>query len=313
MDKPKLTPKDFFLYVGALLTLYVSAGSLLGLLFATIDRVFRDQLSYYYDPYSGGIRFALASLIVIFPISLILFSIVKKGIAREPIKLALPLRRWALWITIFITGAALAGDLIAVLSGFLGGELTMRFVLKALAVLAVSAAVFWYAVLEIRLTPERPVSLRKGFIIGSLVGVLAAIVWGFLVMGSPFTVRKLRIDERRVSDLQSIQWQVVNYWQQKSRFPKTLSELADPLSGYTVPTDPETAQPYEFTLGARYAFTLCANFTLQSNAQTNSMTKPYPMPMSEGGFADNWEHSAGRACFDRLLDPERYPPYVKTR
>lgn len=312
MDKPKLTPKDFFLYVGALATLYISAGSLLGLLFATIDRVFRDQLSYYYDPYSGGIRFALASLIVIFPISLVLFSVVKKGIAREPAKLGLALRKWVLWITIFITGAALAGDLIAVLSGFLGGELTMRFVLKALAVLAVSAAVFWYAVLEIRLTPEKPVSLRTPFIVGSLVGVLTAIVWGFFVMGSPFTVRKLRMDERRVSDLQSIQWQVVNYWQQKSRFPKSLTELEDPLSGYKVPTDPETAHSYEFTLGAGYMFTLCADFTLPNNAQSRTaMMKPYPM--GDESIAENWEHSAGRACFERVLDPERYPPYVKTR
>ncbi|TSC83809.1 MAG: hypothetical protein G01um101417_376 [Parcubacteria group bacterium Gr01-1014_17] len=275
--------------------------------------MFPDELTYYYGPYSGGIRFALASLIVIFPISLILFSVVKKGIAREPEKLGLALRKWVLWITIFITGAALAGDLIAVLSGFLGGELTMRFILKALAVFAVSASVFWYAVLEIRLTSEKPISLRTPFIVGSLIGVIAAIMWGFFVMGSPFTVRKLRMDERRVSDLQSIQWQVVNYWQQKSRFPKSLSELEDPLSGYKVPTDPETAKSYEFTLGTGYAFTLCADFTLPNGTQSRSKTKPYPMPMSDEGLAENWEHTAGRACFERVLDPERYPPYAKTR
>src|SRR3989344_2220418 len=312
MDKPKLTPKDFFLYVGALLTLYVSAGSLIGLLFSTIDRVFRDELQYYYDPYSGGIRFAIASLIVIFPLSLVLFSFIKKGIAREPAKLGLALRRWALGVTIFITGAMLAGDLIAVLSGFLGGELTVRFALKALAVLAVSAAVFWYAVLEIRLTPERPVSLRKGFIIGSLVGVLAAVVWGFFVMGSPFTVRKLRMDERRVSDLQSIQWQVVNYWQQKEKFPKSLAEIEDPLSGYKTPTDPVTKAPYEFILGDGYVFSLCANFILPNTEQSRtSVINPYPM--SDDVLPEIWGQSAGRLCFERTLDPERSPPYAKSR
>src|SRR3989344_1016224 len=309
MDKPKLTPKDFFLYVGALLTLYVSAGSLIGLLFSTIDRVFRDELQYYYDPYSGGIRFAIASLIVVFPLSLVLFSFIKKGIAREPAKLGLALRRWALWVTIFITGAMLAGDLIAVLSGFLGGELTVRFVLKALVVLAVSAAVFWYAALEIPLTPERPVSLRKGFIISSLVGVLAAVVWGFFVMGSPFTVRNRRMDERGVSDLQSIQWQVVNYWQQKERFPKSLAEIEDPLSGYKTPTDPVTKAPYEFTLGEGYAFSLCATFELPNNGRNQNIAK-YPIADMS---AENWEHTAGRVCFERTLDPERYPPYAKTR
>ncbi len=170
---------------------------------------------------------------------------------------------------------------------------------------------FWYALLEIRLKPEKPIALRTPFIIGSLVAVLAAIVWGFVVMGSPFTVRKLRMDERRVSDLQSIQWQIVNFWQQKERFPKLLAELEDPLAGYKVPSDPETKSTYEFSLGEGYSFTLCADFTLPSGAQSRSIAKPYPM--GEGALAENWEHPAGRACFERTLDPDRYPPYAKTR
>ena len=56
-----------------MLTLYWSAGALIALLFRIIDTVFKDRLDYYLDPYSSGIRFALASLIVVFPLSLFLF------------------------------------------------------------------------------------------------------------------------------------------------------------------------------------------------------------------------------------------------
>ena len=44
MDKPKVTPKDFFLWAGAMLSLYVSVFSLLSLIFSYIDRAFPDAL-----------------------------------------------------------------------------------------------------------------------------------------------------------------------------------------------------------------------------------------------------------------------------
>lgn len=309
MDKPKLTPKDFFLYIGALATLYWSAGSLLALLFAIVDAQFRDELQYFVDPYSGGIRFAIASLVVVLPISLFLFRAIKKDALANPQKFLLPLRRWLYAITIFVTAAALAGDLIALLNGFLGGELTTRFVLKVLSVFVVAGFVFWYCLLEIRVKPEMAPRIRKEFLWGAPLLVLLAVVYGFVVMGSPNTIRKLRFDERRASDLQSLQWQIVNFWQTKQRFPKVLAELEDPLSGYRVPADPRTKEPYEFSLGEGYAFTLCANFELPSSERTLIIAKSYPAD----GFSENWEHQAGRTCFERTLDPERYPPYAKTR
>lgn len=309
MEKPKLTPKDFFLYIGALATLYWSAGSLLALLFAIVDAQFKDDLQYFVDPYSGGIRFAIASLVVVFPISLLLFRAIKKDAIVNLHKFLLPLRKWLYAITIFITAAALAGDVIALLNGFLGGELTTRFVLKVLAVFAVAGLVFWYCLLEIRVRPDSAQRIRREFLWGAALLVLLAVVYGFAVMGSPNTIRRMRFDERRASDLQALQWQIVNFWQTKERFPKALAELEDPLSGYRVPLDPKTKEPYEFTLGEGYAFSLCANFELPTSERTRSITKPYPAD----GFSENWEHEAGRTCFERTLDPERYPPYAKTR
>ncbi len=308
-QKPKLTPKDFFLYVGAMIALYWSAGSLIALLFAIVDTVFRDELSHSVDPYSGGIQFAIASLIVVFPIALFLFTTIKRVALRHPLKFSLPLRRWLLALTIFVTAVALLGDLIALINTFLGGELTARFALKALSVLIVAGVVFWYCLLELRVKGEAPVGVRKPFIWGTALLVFAAIVYGFVVMGSPATIRKLRFDERRVSDLQNIQWQIVNYWQQKARFPKALSELEDPIAGYKVPIDPKTKESYAFTLGEGYVFELCAAFELPSSERSRSITKPYP----SDGFSENWEHGSGRVCFKRTIDPERYPSFPKER
>ena len=37
-------------------------------------------------------------------------------------------------------------------------------------------------------------------------------------------------------------------------------------------------------------------------------------PMSDGKvMQDNWQHDMGEVCFDRTIDPERYPPFSKLK
>ncbi|OHA21126.1 MAG: hypothetical protein A2849_00885 [Candidatus Taylorbacteria bacterium RIFCSPHIGHO2_01_FULL_51_15] len=308
MEKPKLTAKDFFLYIGALATLYWSAGSLLALLFRIIDTVLTDRLDYYVDPYSSGIRFAVASLIVVFPISLLLFRAIKKDVIKTPEKLLLPLRRWLLAGTIFVTAIALVGDVIALLNGFLGGELTTRFALKVLSVFVVAGLVFWYSLLELKMNPALPAKVRKEFLWGTPLLVLAAIVYGFFVMGSPASIRALRFDERRVGDLQGIQWQVVNFWQLKGVLPQTLAALEDPIAGYTVPTDPETSSAYTYSVTKPLSFKLCAVFGTDVKDSNGTRYPKSMTPYGEGLENQNWSHAAGEQCFDRTIDPELYPP-----
>jgi len=64
MDKPKATPKDFFLWAGAMIALYAGIFSFITLLFEYINQVFPDKVLGYYDPYAGGVAYAMASLIV---------------------------------------------------------------------------------------------------------------------------------------------------------------------------------------------------------------------------------------------------------
>ena len=68
-DRLKATPKDVFLWLGAMISLYASAISFLGLLFAYVNYLFPDvtqgyYYDEYYDPYSGAVRTAMAFLIV---------------------------------------------------------------------------------------------------------------------------------------------------------------------------------------------------------------------------------------------------------
>ena len=58
MDKPKTTPKDFFLWAGAIITFYWSVIAFILLTFDYINYTFPNALSYYpADPYQSGISY----------------------------------------------------------------------------------------------------------------------------------------------------------------------------------------------------------------------------------------------------------------
>ncbi|MEK7567211.1 MAG: hypothetical protein AAB527_03715 [Patescibacteria group bacterium] len=151
--------------------------------------------------------------------------------------------------------------------------------------------------------------MMKFFVWAVIIVVASSIVVGFFIVGSPATERMRRFDDDRLADLQNIQWQIVNFWQSKERFPKGLDELKDDVSGWVAPTDPETGSAYEYLPGEGYSFTLCANFSLPSENVIPPLSKE---PYHADYFDDaSWAHKAGLYCFERIVDPERYPPFEK--
>ncbi|OHA18514.1 MAG: hypothetical protein A2836_00875 [Candidatus Taylorbacteria bacterium RIFCSPHIGHO2_01_FULL_45_63] len=315
-QKPKTTPKDFFLHLGALVTLYISVTSLLTLLFEIINSTFPDNLTYYVDPYSTGMRLAIASLIIIFPIYIFLSWLLAKDVKGNPEKRELGIRKWLTFFTLFVAGIAMMVDLVVLVNTFLNGEITTRFILKVVSVLVVAGAIFAYYIYDIRKDWQTNTKGLKTFAWIACLAVLISVIGGFIVMGSPATARKMRFDERRVSDLQSIQWQIVNYWQQKGELPKTLFDLEDSISGFTVPSDPEIGPGYNYSMSVgSLSFKLCANFSLESDDKISRggyKSIPYPVTNEFGGaISENWKHGTGETCFDRTIDPKLYPVRVK--
>jgi hypothetical protein len=158
--------------------------------------------------------------------------------------------------------------------------------------------------------PER--ARMVGWGAGALI--LCAIAAGFFIMGTPGQVRLYRFDDQKVQDLQNIQSQIVNYWQQKEKLPTGLSELDDKLSGNVTPVDPQSGEAYKYSVNGLMTFELCATFN--ADIQPSSVSaRSYPKPASTGPGVDlesqPWNHGAGEICFTRTIDPERYPPYKK--
>ena len=304
----KITAKDFFLHIAVIALLYAGTIALLNILFRVINVVFPQVNQYNYYG-SSSISLPVATLIVVFPLFLFLANVLRKGYVNEPSLKEYPVRKWLIYITLFIAGIVLAGDLVVLIYYFLDGqEMTTAFLLKILSVLVVTGAIFGYYMddLKDRLTGSR----RNVWRVVAAVLVVGSIVAGFSVLGTPASQRMLRYDSQKVSDLQNIQWQIVNYWQQKGVLPASLAELQDPISGFIAPLDSQTKKPYEYKKTGTLSFDLCADFNKPAQAIDGSMTRmAYSEPM--GKLAENWQHEVGNKCFSRTIDPELYPVRTK--
>jgi membrane protein YqaA with SNARE-associated domain len=152
--KIKAGPKDVFLHLLAIITLYVSAGALINLLFSYIGIAIPDALDGY-DTYNStwrydSMRFDVAILIVVFPAYLFASWLLNKGYTANPERRKIWVRKWLIYLTLFLSALILIGDLVALVNGLLRGELTTAFILKVLSVFVVIGGIFLYYFWDMR-------------------------------------------------------------------------------------------------------------------------------------------------------------------
>lgn len=152
----KTSPKDIFLHLLAIITLYVAAGSLVTLLFQYINIFFPDPL---FDPINNRyilqsaystIRWTISTLVIVFPVYVLTSWFLNKGYIANPSKRNLRIRKWLIYFTLFVAAIIIIGDLVTLIYNLLGGEFTVRFLLKTLVVFLVSGSVFTYYFSDVR-------------------------------------------------------------------------------------------------------------------------------------------------------------------
>ena len=151
--RPYLSAREAFIYLVLFGTLYASAYNLGSLIFEFINRAFPDpsQTSQFYEQYSRqSIRWSISGLIVAFPVFLYLSWLTERETSRDPMKRASKVRRWLTYLTLFSAACALLGDFTTLVYNVLGGELTVRFLLKVLTVALISGTAFIYYLRDIR-------------------------------------------------------------------------------------------------------------------------------------------------------------------
>ena len=292
--KPYVSARDAFGYLVLFSTLYVSAFSFVSLVYQFINLAFPDATDSYWqlERSLSSMRWSAASLLMAFPIFFWLARSNRRAASEDPEKRTSKIRKWLTYLTLFVAATALLSDGITLVYYLLGGEVTVRFLLKVLTVAVVGGATFWYYLWDLRQDDLKPGDAARApglrVFAGVLVGsYLIVVIAGLYVVGSPLQARLERLDERRVSDLQVLSTGIDTYWEQHSRLPDSLQELAADRAfryGDRI-RDPQTQEVYEYTRRAGRTYVLCASFALAS-------TRERP------GVSDFWNHQAGRSCFD---------------
>jgi hypothetical protein len=150
--KQKTEPKDIFIHLLAIVTLYASAASFTTLIFQYINIFFPDVLQgdYFRSGAYSIIRWSISSLIIVFPVYIFTSRFLNKSYDENPSKRNLRIRKWLIYFTLFAVALIIIGDLVALINNLLGGELTVRFSLKVLTILFVAGSIFFYYFSDLR-------------------------------------------------------------------------------------------------------------------------------------------------------------------
>jgi len=302
----KTTPKDFFLYLLSNVALYYCAGWLVSLLWDYVNFSF-GTVNYYDTSWiPSTMRWAIASLIIVFPVYIWVTHGLNRDLEANPTKKDLWVRKWLMYLTLALASIAIIIDLVALVNEFLSGEFATTFLLKVLSVAAVAGLVFTYYFYELRRDAGKDAPARSIFRWISIALIAVTVVGGFFIVGSPTTARLRQYDARRINDLQTVQYQITNYWQTHDKLPANLTALNDPLTGFTTPVDPQfasDARVYEYRLLTSSSFEICATFSLAGGGpETGYETKPIT-----GTGNEYWVHGEGRTCFNRSIDLTQLP------
>jgi hypothetical protein len=152
--RPYLSAREAFMYLVLFGTLYASAFNLGSLIFDFINIAFPDAAQQSFEGYGQyvreSIRWSISWLIVAFPVFLYLSWLTERDVSRDPVKRASKVRRWLTYLTLFAAACALLGDFATLVYNVLGGELTVRFLLKVLTVGVIAGTAFVYYLRDLR-------------------------------------------------------------------------------------------------------------------------------------------------------------------
>lgn len=144
VPRPQWTAHDVFIYAITFTALAFTAFNLVSLFHAILDLKMPDPADSPYIAFSATsrMRWAIATLIIATPVYLWMSRYTRQRIEKHESHRRSPVRKWLTYITLFFAALTFFGDATYLIYGFLQGEATLRFVLKAVVVGVVASSIF---------------------------------------------------------------------------------------------------------------------------------------------------------------------------
>lgn len=293
----KNNAKYAFYYLLALLSLIFIAISVGLIIFGIINETVVDALAL--NSLSGSdsqFKFAISALLIATPIFFIVSKLINRGLSKKELSRDSGVRRWLTYFILLVSFVIILGVFIGVINSFLAGELTIRFILKAVAMFFIAASVFSFYFYDIRRenVEEKDRVLRLFFVI-SLFLVTATFVAAWFFVESPKEARERRLDEIVVQRIYNLESAVNTYYDRLGYLPETMADLKKEPNIYfdnQSLIDPETGAEIIYQITSEDTFEFCAYFRTNNLQDTANQYN---------SFVDGKEHESGYDCVSGSL------------
>jgi hypothetical protein len=283
-----------FYYLLALFTLCFTALGVGQILFQIINSLLPETVYSYDTAFDDEIlRFGITAVVISAPIFYLCTRAVNRELANGKLDLHSLVRKWLTYLILLLSSVTIIVDLMVAFYSFLSGELTTKFILKAVVILGIAAMVFFYYLYDIGrekfIADDPRIKMYRNIFAVVLVLSLAL---GFYFNTSPAAVRAEKEDNERVNRLSSIHYQLQEYLREESAMPANLEAIEDQLYDGDI-TDPVSDEPFTYTATGENTYSICATFEFSNREREDNM-RYWRDP--------DWLHDAGKYCFDKTLD-----------
>lgn len=291
----KHNAKYAFYYLLSLVALIFTALSFGMIIFSIIDKLIPDVLNSYSGSVDSQLKFAISALFIAAPIFYFISGLIHRGLHKGELEKDSAIRRWLTYFIILVSSLIILGVFIGVINSFLSGELTSRFIFKALSMLFISGITFSFYFYDIkRDNPDKSDKVVKIFFFATLVLAVAAFVAAWFFVESPKTARNRRLDSALVQNMYNIENAVNSYYDRNNKLPLNIEELKNDKNiyiGANSLVDPETKAPIVYNKISVKEFEMCATFRTDSIAESTKQGASYV-----GIDINSKEHRAGYQC-----------------
>ncbi len=293
------SPKFAFWYLLSLVSLVFVAFSVGASIFQLINKYVPDIVTqnYQYSVSMELLKFAISALIVAAPLYFWMQTLIFKNLKSGELDKEVGVRKWLTYFILLVAAVVVLGYLIATINSLLDGELTTKFIFKTLTVIMIAAIIFSFYFYDIKreLVTNGKDKVITAYLFGSLIIVLASLVFAFTIIESPLVARNKKIDRQIVDNYYQINAAINNYYTANKKLPNDLNILLEVDNNYLTTnniTNPNTKKNIEYKIVAEKQYDLCTDF-LTDSAQEQYQTE--------------WKHKLGYDCITMTIyaaDPQ---------
>jgi hypothetical protein len=294
----KQNAKFAFFYLLSLVALIFTALATGMVIFQIINKKVIDLLTLAPGGFEqGALKFAISAIIIAAPIYFVMMWLINKNLLVGELDKESGIRKWLTYFILLIAAVVMIGWLIGTINSFLNGELSLKFILKSLTSILISAVVFSYYLYDIkRGEVNKNNNIIRVYCYGSMAVVLTALIASFFFIDSPTTVRLQKYDQVIVNQFSQIDSAINAYYGENKKLPENLDALLNGGSTYYLIgddlTDPATGKFFEFKVSSKDAYELCATFRTENKSSLKD----------KSFYVDTrWLHDTGYQCLKQRI------------